>query len=371
MPQPHAALYYSQRTTPGGLQIAEATGISEDCNGIWTKEQVEAWKPIVKAVHDKGGIFFCQLWHCGRVSHTCKSDSLNFPLPINTPLTRQIHELRHKIHTKLIPTPLHVELKLTAYHNGAPPVSSTNQRIKTGQVTLPNADGTADFTPRALELHEIPTYVNYFRSAARNAIEAGFDGMEIHGAHGYLIDQFLKDQANDRTDLYGGSLQNRSRFMEQVVDAVAQELGAQRVGIRISPFTTVSDAADSNPNALAVHVAKTLNKFNLLYLHVVEPRFQFTGEIETEDSLWPIRRAFTGSLLAAGGFNEELGNDAIRSGRADLVVFGRLFLANPDLPQRFAVHAPLNKHNRATFYTEDPVEGYTDYPFLEDAQKTN
>ena len=259
-----------------------------------------------------------------------------------------------------------------AYHNGAAPVSSTNQRIQSGQATLPDASGTVDFsTPRALAAHEIPTYVDYYRKAARNAIEAGFDGVEIHGAHGYLIDQFLKDQANDRTDNYGGSLENRSRFMEEVVEAVTREVGAQRVGIRISPFTNVADASDSNPNALALHIAKTLNRFNLLYLHVVEPRFQFTGEIQTEDSLWPIRRAYTGSLLAAGGFNLENGNEAIRTGRCDLVVYGRLFLANPDLPKRFALHAPLNKYNRATFYIQDPVVGYTDYPFLDETETTS
>ncbi|KAG0582322.1 hypothetical protein KC19_3G051800 [Ceratodon purpureus] len=333
-PQPHAALYYSQRTTPGALLISEATGISEDCNGyphtpgIWTREQVEAWKPIVKAVHDKGGIFFCQIWHVGRVSHT-------------------------------------------SYHNGAPPVSSTSRRIETGQVTLPTADGTADFsTPRALATDEIPTYVNYYRTAARNAIDAGFDGVEIHGAHGYLIDQFLKSEVNDRTDSYGGSLENRARFMEEVVEAVTKEIGSNRTGIRVSPFTSVSDSADSNPTELGVHIAKTLNKFNMLYLHVVEPRFQFSDTpMETEDSLWPIRRAFHGSFLGAGGYNLELANEAVRSGRVDLAVFGRLFISNPDLPKRFSVNAPLNKYNRATFYTQDPVVGYTDYPFLDEVDQ--
>ena len=182
-----------------------------------------------------------------------------------------------------------------------------------------------------------------------------------------MIDQFLKDRSNDRTDKYGGSLENRSRFMVEVVEAVVKEIGSDRVGIRLSPFTDVQDASDSNPNELAVHVAETLNKYDLLYLHVVEPRFQFTGVIQTEDSLWPMRRVYKNSFLVAGGFSRESGEEAVKSGRADVVVYGRLFLANPDLPKRFELNAPLNKYNRDTFYGQDPVVGYTDYPFLEDA----
>jgi len=332
VPQPsHASLYYAQRTTPGGLLIAEATGISETSNGyphtpgIWTQEQVEAWKPIVKAVHDKGGIFICQIWHVGRVSHTSYQPG------------------------------------------GAPPPSSTNRAVTSGQVILTTGEMVAASTPRAIETEEVAEFVEQYRTAARNAIEAGFDGVELHGAHGYLIDQFLKDRSNDRTDKYGGSLENRSRFMVEVVEAVVKEIGSDRVGIRLSPFTDVQDASDSNPNELAVHVAETLNKYDLLYLHVVEPRFQFTGVIQTEDSLWPMRRVYKNSFLVAGGFSRESGEEAVKSGRADVVVYGRLFLANPDLPKRFELNAPLNKYNRDTFYGQDPVVGYTDYPFLEDA----
>jgi 12-oxophytodienoic acid reductase len=181
-----------------------------------------------------------------------------------------------------------------------------------------------------------------------------------------LIDQFLKDRINDRTDKYGGSVENRCRFMVEVVEAVTKEIGSDRVGIRVSPFTDFQGATDSNPTELSVHIAETLNKFDLVYLHVVEPRFQFGGEIETKDSLWPIRRAFKNSFIASGGFSRESGEEAVKSGRADVVAYGRLFLANPDMPRRFALNAPLNKYDRATFYAQDPVVGYTDYPFLED-----
>ncbi|CAM6027149.1 unnamed protein product [Sphagnum balticum] len=330
LPQPHAAIYYAQRTTPGCLLISEATGISESASGypctpgIWSQEQIEAWKPVVKAVHDKGGYFFCQIWHAGRVSHT-------------------------------------------AYQcNGAAPVSSTNKRIRHGKVTLPSGKEQADYsTPRALTTEEIPQYVEQFRIAARNAIEAGFDGVDIHGAHGYLIDQFLKDGVNDRTDKYGGSIENRCRFAMEVVEAVANEIGSSRLGIRISPFADFADATESDPVALGVQFATSLNKYNLLYMHCVEPRMKAAGEIETDQSSWPIRKAYKNSFSVGGGFTMADGNEAIRSGKADRVEFGRLFLANPDFVKRFALGAPLNKYKREFFYTQDPVIGYTDYPFLE------
>lgn len=236
---------------------------------------------------------------------------------------------------------------------------------------LPTADGVADFsTPRALETEEVAQYVEHFRKAARNAIEAGFDGVEIHGAHGYLIDQFLKSGINDRTDKYGGSLENRCRFLVEILEAVNEEIGSDRVGVRLSPYTHVQDAADEDPTGLSVYLAETLNKFDLLYVHGVEPRFHPEKEVQSVESLWPMRKAYKGTFLVAGGYSAEEGNEVIRSGKADLVVYGRLFLANPDLPKRFALKAPLNKYNRATFYTQDPVVGYTDYPFLEDVESS-
>ncbi|MCL7028580.1 hypothetical protein MKW94_008665 [Papaver nudicaule] len=322
VPQPHAILYYSQRTTNGGLLITEATGVSETAQGypetpgIWTKEHVEAWKPIVQAVHDKGGLFFCQLWHVGRVS---------------------THELQP---------------------NGIAPISCTDKGCTPG---LLGVDWAA---PRRLSTEEIPQIIDDFRRAARNAIEAGFDGVEIHGANGYLIEQFMKDQVNDRTDEYGGTLEKRCRFALDIVKAVAEEIGADKVGIRISPFSDYMEAGDSNPEALSLYMAESLNKFGILYLHVIEPRMVMVENSYNYSSL-PTRRAFKGTFISAGGYKRDDGNKAVDDNHSDLVSYGRLFLANPDLPKRFAIGAPLNKYDRDTFYTSDPVIGYTDYPFLD------
>lgn len=194
----------------------------------------------------------------------------------------------------------------------------------------------------------------------------GFDGVEIHGANGYLLDQFLKDQVNDRTDEYGGNLENRCRFPLEVIKAVADEIGADRVGIRLSPFADYNDCGDSNPEALGLYMVESLNKYGILYCHMIEPRMitQFV-EGETKRSLLPMRKAFKGSFIVSGGYTRDGGNEAIACGNADLVAFGRWFLANPDLPRRFEINAELNKYDRSTFYTPDPVIGYTDYPFLE------
>lgn len=193
----------------------------------------------------------------------------------------------------------------------------------------------------------------------------GFDGVEIHGAHGYLIDQFLKDQVNDRMDKYGGSLENRCRFALEVVEAIVNEIGADRVGIRLSPFTEFNDAKDSNPEELGLYMAKSLNKYGILYCHMVEPRMKMPIEVSKTDlSLVPMRKAFKGTFIVAGGYTRDEGNKAVAENHADLIAYGRLFLANPDLPKRFELDAPLNKYNRSTFYTPDPIIGYTDYPFL-------
>ncbi|KAJ3702078.1 hypothetical protein LUZ61_005783 [Rhynchospora tenuis] len=326
VPQPHAILYYSQRTTPGGLLIAEATGVSDTASfpvtpGIWTKEQVEAWKPIVNAVHEKGGIFFCQIWHAGRAS-------ISMFLP-----------------------------------NGQAPISSTDKQLRPEH--LDNGIVVEYSPPRRLETDEIPKIVNEFRLAARNAIEAGFDGVEIHGANGYLIEQFLKDEVNDRTDQYGGSLENRCRFALEIVEAVSKEIGPERVGIRLSPFANYQESGDSNPEELGVYLVNALNKFGIAYCHMIEPRMIKVGErAETPHSLLPMRKAFNNTFIVAGGYDREEGNKAVSSDYTDLVAYGRIFLANPDLPKRFELDAPLNKYNRSTFYISDPVVGYTDYPFL-------
>lgn len=203
---------------------------------------------------------------------------------------------------------------------------------------------------------------------------AGFDGVEIHGANGYLIEQFLKDQVNDRTDEYGGRLENRCRFALEVVEAVTNEIGCDRVGIRLSPYTYFMESVDSNPDALGLYLANALNKFNILYLHVIEPRVVGSmvvqgPEDEVPHKLLPMRKAFNNTFIAAGGYNRSKGNRAIAEKCADLIAYGRLFLANPDLPRRYELDAPLNKYNRSTFYISDPVVGYTDYPYLEEAEE--
>lgn len=327
--QPHAVLYYSQRTTRGGFLIGEASGISDTAQGypntpgIWRKEHVEAWKPVVDAVHEKGGIFFCQLWHAGRAS------------------------------------------KYEYQPNGHPPISCTDKPI-TSEAQI---DGTtaADYSPpRRLSVQEIFQVVDDFRVAARNAREAGFDGVEIHAANGYLVDQFLKDGVNDRRDEYGGSLENRCRFPLQVVEAIADEIGADRVGVRLSPFADYNDCGDSNPPALGIYMAQELSKRGILYCHMIEPRMITQFErVETKSSHRPMREAFKGTFIAAGGYDREDGNEAIANGNADLIAFGRLFLSNPDLPKRFELDIPLNRYDRSTFYTSDPIVGYTDYPFLD------
>ncbi|PPR83422.1 hypothetical protein GOBAR_AA37288 [Gossypium barbadense] len=347
VPQPHAILYYSQRTSKGGLLLAEATGVSDtaqgypDVPGIWTKEQVEAWKPIVDAVHAKGGIFFCQIWHVGRVSNTDSMASRDSFL-VNW-------------HSASCFQP-----------NGQAPISCTDKAL-TPQLQASGVDVAEFSPPRRLRTDEIPQIVNDFRIAARNAMEAGFDGVEIHGAHGYLIEQFLKDQVNDRTDQYGGSLENRCRFALEIVEAVANEIGADKVGIRLSPYTEFMESVDSDPQALGLYMVEALNKYGILYCHMVEPRIKIgMEECESPQSLVPMRKAFNGTFIAAGGYSRDDGNDAVAENGADLVAYGRLFLANPDLPRRFELGAPLNKYDRSTFYTSDPVIGYTDYPFLED-----
>ncbi|KAH0449385.1 hypothetical protein IEQ34_020077 [Dendrobium chrysotoxum] len=328
VPQPHAILYYSQRTTKGGFLIAEATGISDTATGypntpgIWTKEQVDAWKPIVKAVHDKGGIFFCQIWHTGRVSNYGYQP------------------------------------------NGQAPISSTDKSIPPQKQ---HDDTVAEYSPpRRLATEEIPLIVNDFRLAARNAIEAGFDGVEIHAAHGYLVEQFMKDSANDRTDEYGGSIENRCRFALEIVEAVVNEIGAEHVGIRLSPFADYMECWDSNPEQLGFYMVQSLNKYDILYCHMVEPRMSIVdGRIQIPHRLLPMRKAFNGTFIAAGGYDRDEGNKMVAEGYTDLVAYGRLFLANPDLPRRFELNSPLNKYNRFTFYSPDPVVGFQLEFFLE------
>lgn len=327
------AEYYVQHTTPGGLLISEGTVINETGHGypstpgIYTKEQVDGWKPVVEAVHAKGSTFFCQIWHVGRASHPCYQPDHKLPIaPSAIPATGEVFNL----------------------DTMSPDVYPT---------------------PRALELEEIPSIIEDYRLAARNAREAGFDGVEIHSANGYLLNEFLTDNSNKRTDAYGGPIENRVRLVLEVVRAVVNEIGADRVGIRLSPFGTFLGVDDSHPYALYSYLVEELNKIgDLAYVHMVEPRMN--GSMERDgpihDSLEPFRKIWKGTFIVAGGFKRDTAIHAIASGHADLVAAGRLFLSNPDLPKRWALNAPLNKYNRATFYTPG-VEGYLDYPYLEES----
>lgn len=328
------ARYYGQRASKGGLLITEATQISLQgkgypaAPGIHSQEQIEGWKLTTDAVHAKGGFVFLQLWHVGRMSHSS----------------------------------LHPEA-------GSPVAPSA----------ISPADGskamTADFqqvefeTPRALGIEELPGIVAEYRRAAENAKAAGFDGVEVHSANGYLLDQFLEDTSNHRTDAYGGSIENRSRLLLEVVDAVVEVWGKDRVGVRLSPFGTFLDMSDSDPVALFTYVLEKLSERGIAYVHVVEPRVGNAGadaaiDRNAVDTAKTFRAAFQGVFVSAGGYDAETANEAIAAGRADAIAFGRLFISNPDLPKRLEKKSSLNEYDRATFYggTE---KGYTDYPALE------
>ena len=317
--------YYAQRASKGGLQIAEATPVSVHgrgylgAPGIYSDAQVAGWRKVVDAVHAKGGVIFLQLWHVGRQSHVSLTGG-GAPL---APSAVQVDDL----------------------------VYTRDGWIKTS----PN---------RALEAGEIAEIVEQFRQGAIRAKAAGFDGVEIHGANGYLIDQFLQDGANKRTDNYGGSIENRTRFLLEVTEAVTSVWGGDRVGVRLGPSGTFGSMSDSNPDALFGHAAAELNRFGLAYLHLIEPRID--GSKLRADGLPPVaahqlRRIFEGPIIAAGGFERDSAEAIVESGDADLVAFGRHFAANPDLVERLHRNLPLNQHDRDTFYGGDE-RGYTDYP---------
>ncbi|KAG9458074.1 hypothetical protein H6P81_002582 [Aristolochia fimbriata] len=348
IPQPANVEYYVQRATKGGFLITEGSLISPTaggfphCPGIYTEQQINEWKKVVDAVHAKGSVIFCQLWHVGRASNQDYQPG------------------------------------------GAAPISSTDKPIShRWKIHMPNGKYGSYASPRRLHASEIPVIVQHYRQCALNAIKAGFDGIEIHGAHGYLIDQFLKDGINDRKDEFGGTIDNRCRFLLMVVESVATAIGASRVGVRISPAIDHLDARDSDPHGLGLAVIDRLNALQtqlgkLAYLHVTQPRYTAYGQTESaphgsqEDETrlmrsW--RRAYKGTFIASGGFTRELGREALVEGDADLVSYGRLFISNPDLVRRFDVNAHLTRYVRATFYSQDPVVGYTDYPFLEEGSK--
>ncbi len=320
--------YYAQRAS-AGLVITECAMISPlshgyvNCPAIYSLEQVTAWRYVTDAVHRKGGKIFLQLWHSGRVGHP---SLLNGELPVAPSAIAAIGTL----------------------HGPA------------GKVTLD--------TPRALETDEIPQIVEQFRQGAENAKQAGFDGIELHAAFGYLIDQFLQDGSNQRTDHYGGSIQNRVRFLLEVVEAVCQVWGSDRVGIKLSPSNTFYGIHDSNPLATFSYTLSQLNPFKLAYVHLMEPS---EDDLKARDVIPSVvstfRSCFEGLTIANGGYNKIKGNQILETGQSDLVSFGRLFIANPDLPERFALDAPLNELDFATIYGKPDrnlEDGYTDYPSL-------
>jgi N-ethylmaleimide reductase len=323
VPNPLAVEYYAQRAT-AGLLITEATQISADAQGyprtpgVHSDEQVAAWRLVTDAVHARSGRIFLQIWHTGRISHVLNNAG------------------------------------------GLQPVSSS-AIAPTGQI--PTAQGMKPFeTPRALETSEIASYVAKYAHGARRAREAGFDGVEIHAANGYLIDQFLRDGANKRTDEYGGSAANRARFLFEVVEAVTNEIGADRTGVRLSPYNHFNSMSDSNPAETFRVATEGLNRFGLAYLHILEA---LSGPMASpETRLSPvIRKIFKGPLMLNGGYTKELAEQAIERGEGDLVSFGVSYLANPDLPERFAKGAPLNAPDVKTFYQGD-AKGYADYPVM-------
>jgi N-ethylmaleimide reductase len=336
------AAYYGQRASEGGLLVTEATQISLQgkgypaAPGIHSAEQVEGWKLVTQAVHDKGGFVFLQLWHVGRTSHS-----------------------------SFRPESLSAEARLPVSASAIPPNNGT-------KAMTANFQQVPYETPRALELDELPGIVSDYRRAAENAKAAGFDGVEVHSANGYLLDQFLEDRTNHRTDAYGGSIENRSRLLLEVVDAVIKVWGKGRVGIRLSPFGSFGDMGDSNSEALFSYVLQQLSLRQVAYAHLVEPRVGAAGAGAPIDDSQPrtshiFRKAFQGVLISAGGYTAASAEEVIADGYADAVAFGRLFLANPDLPQRFRANAPLNTPDRRTFYGGTEI-GYTDYPALHESR---
>lgn len=325
------AEYYRQRAG-AALIVSEATQVAPKGQGyprtpgIHSDAQVDGWKTVTDAVHDAGGRIFLQLWHVGRISHS-------------------------------------------SYHDGEKPVAPSPIPAE-GQVITPDLEMVPFETPRGLDTEEVPEIVEQYRRGAANARRAGFDGVEIHGANGYLIDQFLRSGTNNRTDRYGGSLDNRLRFLREVMGAVTDVWTSERVGIRFSPLAPVHGISDDTPEATFREAAATADEFDLAYVHLVEPNSPkppVAGDGQTADVLAGIREAFDGALVANGNYDTDAATDAIERGYAQLVAFGRAFLANPDLPQRLKEGLPINVPDEDTFYNGDE-HGYTDYPTWDELQ---
>ncbi len=326
VPGPLAVEYYRQRATAGliiseGAQIAPEGQGYLDTPGIYSPEQIAAWKQVTDAVHQAGGKIAVQLWHVGRISHA------------------------------------------DFQPGGGKPLSSTDKPAQSKTFTK---DGFVDVAaPRALKLDELPSIVQAFAHAAKAAMAAGFDAVEVHGANGYLLDQFLRDSINDRTDAYGGSIENRARLLLEVMQAIAAAIGADRTGLRLSPVTPVNDAGqDSDAQALFNHVAEQLAPLKLAFLHVIEGQTGGPRDVAPFD-YDALRTRFKGPYIANNGYTRDMALAAVAEGRADAVAFGRSFISNPDLVRRLKLNAPLEKAHSATMYGGG-AEGYTDYPTLSD-----
>jgi N-ethylmaleimide reductase len=326
VPSPLAIEYYGQRAS-AGLLVTEASQVSQqgqgyqDTPGIYSKEQVAGWRKVTDRVHERGGRIFIQIWHVGRISHT------------------------------------------SLQPNGGAPVGPSAIRAK-GKTFVNNAF-TDISEPRALALAEIPGIIEDFKRGTANALAAGFDGVEIHGANGYLLDQFAKDGSNKRTDGYGGSIENRAKLMLEVAKVVAAEAGAERTGIRISPVTPANDVSDSNPQPLFDYIVDHLSALKLVYIHVIEGATGGPRDIAPFD-YGSLRKRFKGAYVANNGYDFELATKVLAANAADLIAFGKPFIANPDLVERLKRGAPLNVPDKATFYGGD-AKGYTDYPALNEA----
>lgn len=328
---PLMAEYYAQRAS-AGLIISEGVNISPEARGyastpgIYTDSQIEAWKAVTKAVRLKGSRIFLQLWHVGRISHPSLQPDQGLPV--------------------------------------APSADRPITQVYTSTGYQPCV------TPRALETAEIPPIIEQYVRAAGNALAAGFDGVEIHAANGYLIEQFLRDSCNRRTDAYGGSVERRARFLLDVVTRVVNACGADRVGIRLSPLSSVNDLAlDSDPESTYGYVVERLSNFGLAYLHMIEGITQGSRDVPGGFDLMALRRDFVGPYVANNGYDLDLALEARRTDRADLIAFGRLYIANPDLVERLRSGAPLNVPDSATYFGGG-ARGYTDYPFMTDREAT-
>lgn len=324
MPNALMSEYYSQRAS-AGLIITECTMVSENTSafaaepGIYSAEQIAAWKLITDAVHAKGGKIVMQIWHAGRAAHPANNGDAENLAPSAIAIEGEVHTAKGKL---------------------------------------------ANATPRELRLDEIPGIVQAYAQGAKNAMAAGFDGVEVHGANGYLIDQFLRDSANKRSDSYGGSIENRARFLCEVLTAVCAAIGSDRVGVRLSPLNSYNSMIDSDPLAWTDYLTKRLNDFNLAYLHMMRSDFY---QVQKGDVMRIARENYKGVLIGNMGYSAEEAESAIKNGQLDAVAFGTGFLANPDLPARIKAGAALNAADPATFYTPGP-HGYTDYPTMEQAQ---